>query len=130
MDYLIGVIVVLAVYGICKFANLAKPTGFAKSIARVQLISFYAFRESEPNATPEQQYSQAIATRSSVGEDKAIQIVNDAKKLAEGERVELRFWNVVLQLVALEYWSKMDRDPTPVMRQLAEGVMAVIPEDL
>ena len=130
MGYLIAMAVVIAAYAAIMYIRSTTPRGFAKAIAEGQLVALNMAQGKYPEAPPEHLYQIAVSTRRNVGEEGAARIVADARKLAQNMGVELKFWIVILQLVANEYAERTGRSPSSDMDALGEGVSSVIADEV
>jgi hypothetical protein len=102
----------------------------ARSVAKVQLESFMQARQAFPDAPSEQLYAMAISTRQTVGEEEGKAIVDGVKETAAECGGDLKFWLVVVDLVAKEYVDQTDESPLEYMMEIGEEVAAAIPVDL
>lgn len=127
---IIGLLLAVGIYVGSKMIQASRPPGFARQLARAQLLSLYACRNTYPNLRQQDLYSMVITSRPGYDAQLASGIISDAGEVAEQMGSSLRFWMVVLQLAAYEYLSRTRQSPLPVMNDLRSGVMSVIPPEL
>lgn len=127
---LLAMFSLIVFYIVKKLVQLSTPRGFAKGVAKSQLLSLYAFRNYSPNNPTEDLYLRAIMTRPGYNMELASNFIADARSLSQQIEVDLKFWMVILHLVAYEYLKRTGRSPLPVMNELREGVLSAIPPDL
>lgn len=130
MHYVIAMVVVIVAYATIKFIRSSTPRGFARGIAEAQLVAFDIARGKYPDAPIEDVYQIAVSAHRGVGDAGALQVVAEARKLAQDMGMELKFWIVVLQLVANAYAAKAGRSPSSDMDALGEGVSSVIADEI
>jgi hypothetical protein len=127
---IIGLLLAVGIYIGSKMVQSSRPLGFARQLARAQLLSFYAFRNKYPDLPQQSLYSMVITSRPGYDAQLASNIISGAGEVAEQMGSSLRFWMVVLQLATYEYLSRTGQSPLPVMNDLRSGVTSVIPPEL
>ena len=127
---IIGLLLAVVIYIGSKMIQSSRPLGFARQLARTQLLSFYAFRNKYPNLPQQELYSMVLTSRPGYDAQLASGIISGAGEVAKQMGLNLRFWMVVLQLASYEYLSRTGQSPLPVMDDLRSGVTSVIPQEL
>ncbi len=130
MSYVIAMVAVIVAYLTMRYIRSTTPRGLAREIAESQLVAFNMARDKYPDAPIEDIYRMAVSTHRGVGEEGAAQTVAEARRLAQDMGLELKFWIVVLQLVANTYAAKVGRSPSSDMDALGEGVSSVIADEI
>ncbi|MDP6778389.1 MAG: hypothetical protein QGI83_16660 [Candidatus Latescibacteria bacterium] len=130
MSYVIAIAVVILAYAAIRRSRSTTPRGFARGIAQDMLVGLNMARDAYPNASQEDLYRIAVSTRRGLDAEGAKHVVGEARKLAQGMGVELKFWIVVLQLAANEYAAKVGRSPSSDMDALGDGVSSVIGDEI
>ena len=109
----------------------SSPKGFAKGLAKAQLISLNAFKNKNPGAKDAtKQYQSALSTRPGYTEEMVDNIIKDARGACKESGIKFNFQAVVIQLAAYEYMKRTGNSPLGVMNDLSLGVTSTIPENL
>lgn len=127
----IALVILLFIIKVVK-TSPGNPRGLARSIAKTQVISLSAVKEKYPNLSQEEQYFNALITRPGYTEETIKGIINSTKESAEKRGDVLKFNEVVLQLVMIEYLRRTGETTRDFSRspEMMEGVLSVIPDDL
>lgn len=125
------VIVVPIIYLLIKMFQSSTPRGFAKELAKAQLLPLKVVRQKFPEKNKEEQYFLALKTRPKYTDDEVKRIIEGAKRVCKEIKMPFNFRSVVIYLVVHEYTKRMGNPPEISMSsELEKAVTSVINNEL